>query len=85
MDTTKTQQKHTCKKVTQDEKGSCDKPPCPPLKEQSQDWEPGQGIRDTPLVLGGTVADKRLQGRSAETQIRDGLPIIGMFHVLPLF
>ena len=37
-----------------------DKPPCGPLKEQiqgSQDWQPNQGIRDTPVVLAGTVAD----------------------------
>ena len=36
------------------------KSPCVPLREQiqgSQDWQPNQGIRDTPLVPAGTVAD----------------------------
>ena len=46
----------------QEKKGSrdrCDKPPCPPLKQQSQDWRlaTSTGIRDTPLVPSGTVAD----------------------------
>ena len=31
--------------------------PCGPLKEGSQDWQPNQGIRNTPLVLTGTLAD----------------------------
>ena len=60
----KTQQKHTCEKVMRQETGSCGTPPCPPSKQTipgSQDWEPGQGIRDTPLVPGGTVADLKLK------------------------
>ena len=52
-------EKQTWKKVMQEEKRSCGYPPCPPLKEQSQDCQQGQGIRDTPLVPGGTVADLR--------------------------
>ena len=47
-------EKYACKKVLQERKGSRRKPPCPPLKGQSQDWQQGQGIRDTPLVPGGT-------------------------------
>ena len=48
-------------------KKSCEEPEksgtasCGPLKQfkdpRSQDWQPNQGIRDTPLVPGGTVAD----------------------------
>ena len=49
--------KHDCKKVTQEKKRSRGTPPCPPLKEQFQDWQQGQGTRDTPLVPDGTVAD----------------------------
>ena len=50
-------------------------PPCGPLKEQiqrSQDWQPNQGIRGTPLVLGGTVAEtiqrSQIQGLANLTQ-----------------
>ena len=50
-------EKQTCQKVTQDKKGHAGTPPCPPLKEQSQDWQQGQGTGDTPLVPTGTVAD----------------------------
>ena len=52
--------KHDCKKVTQDKKGSRgrrNKSPCPPLKEQIPGLATSQGIRDTPLVPSGTVAD----------------------------
>ena len=45
------------KKLCKTKKGHAVTPPCPPLKEQSQDYQQGQGIRDTPLVPGGTVAD----------------------------
>ena len=41
----------------QDKKVHARTPPCPPLKEQFQDWKQGQGTRDTPLVPSGTVAD----------------------------
>ena len=57
----KAQQKQTCKKITQ-EKTLFGKPPCGPLREQiqgSQDWQPNQGITDTPLVPAGTVADTK--------------------------
>ena len=48
--------KKSCKKF-KSQAGAATTPPCPPLKEQSQDWQQGQGIRDTPLVPSGTVVD----------------------------
>ncbi len=57
MVTGKTHQKTYLTKGHATEKRVMQEPPFPPLKEQSQDWQPGQGIRDTPLVPGGTVAD----------------------------
>ena len=40
--------------------GAARTPPCPPLKGQSQDWQQDHGIRETPLVPTGTVADQGL-------------------------
>ena len=56
----KTPQKTDLQKSHASDKNHFGKPPCGPLKEQSQgsqDWQPNQGIRDTPLVLAGMVAD----------------------------
>ena len=57
---TQTNEKRTCKKVTQDILKSCDRCGDLPLSSQKRTI-PGlatsQGTRDTPLVPGGTVAD----------------------------
>ena len=47
---------------------------CGPLNEQiqgSQDWQPNQGIRDTILVLAGTVADQNFKN-SRSQKIKKG-------------
>ena len=49
-------EKQTCKKVTQEEKRSCGNPP-PSPNRTLPGLPTGQGIRDTPLVPSGTVAD----------------------------